>query len=311
MGHDVTLFASGDSKTKAKLSSVFPVGLIDYGVPWSDTLANNYNLSQAFLEAEKFDIIHSHSGLWTAFFMQFAKHPAVINTLHNIPKGGDWRWQLFEKYKNIYNPIFISQKQKQNSPVKFKNDWLVYNGIDVLQYKFNPKPEDKFIWIARVAPEKGVLNALTVAKKTGVRLTLAGQVQDMQKQFFETKVKPHLNKKIEFIGELSQKQLSPFYGSGKALLYPIEWEEPFGLVLVEAMACGTPVIAFNKGSIPEIIEHGKTGFVVNNVDEMIEAMKNIDSIDRNECRRAVQERFSKEVMTAEYEKIYYQLLEKK
>jgi glycosyltransferase involved in cell wall biosynthesis len=309
-GHNVTLFASGDSKTKAKLISVVEKGLISQGVPWHDWWWNNFNFSFAFEMAEKFDIIHTHWNILGANFQRFVKTP-VLHTFHNLPKKDDHRWKIFDYYKNDLNAIFISKSEKRNSPVKFKNSWVVYNAVDLSQFKFNPKGGDHFIWIARVSPVKGIETAIKVAKIMGLKLLLAGQIQPMMADYFKTKIKPQLNSKIRFVGELSQKELSDFYGQAKACLYPIEWEEPFGLIMAESQACGTPVIAFNRGSAKEVIKNGKTGFVVENTNEMIKAIKKIDQIKREDCRKWVEENFTIGKMVSDYEDIYYQILNRK
>ena len=186
---------------------------------------------------------------------------------------------------------------------------VIYNGSDLSHLKFNPKGGDHFIWIARVNKHKGIENAIAAAEKTGVKLLLAGRIDPTQTEYFEKTIKPHLNDKIQYVGELTEEQLSDFYGNAKALLYPIEWEEPFGLVVTESMACGTPVIAYRRGSMPELIENGKTGFVVeSNLDELIEAMKKIDNIDRKIVRKSTEERFSKEIMVNNYERTYYEII---
>jgi glycosyltransferase involved in cell wall biosynthesis len=305
-GYKVTLFASGDSKTKAKLVSVTKRGLIPQGVPWYDWWWNNFNYSLAFEKSNEFDVIHCH---WTPlgfFFQNFVKTP-VLHTFHNIPPKDDHRWQIFEHFKNS-NVVFISKKEKENCPVRFKKEFVVYNGIDISQFKFSKKPKDHFIWIGRIEPKKGPARAIILAKKMKLKLLLAGRLDPSQRDFFEKKIRPHLNGKIKYLGELSQKELSSFYGQARAFLYPLEWEEPFGLCPVEAMACGTPVIAFARGSMKEIIKNGKTGFVVKDVGEMIEAIKNVEKIKREDCREWVKENFTIEKMVENYEKIYYQIL---
>jgi len=306
-GHKVTLFASGDSKTKARLFSVIKRGLIDQGIPWHDWWWNNFNYSIAFEKAKEFDILHSHWNLLGANFQKLVKTP-VLHTFHNLPKKSDSRWKIFDYYKNDINAVFISESEKKNCPVKFKKNWVIYNGIDLSQFKFNPDPKDHFVWIARVSKAKGIENAILAAEKTGVKLLLAGQIQPMMRDYFEKKIKPRLTKKIRYVGELSQKELSDFYGSALACLYPIEWEEPFGLIMTESMACGTPVIVFNRGSAKEVVENGKTGFVVKNVAEMIKAMEKIKEIDRLNCRKRVEEFFSYQRMVSEYEKAYEEIL---
>jgi glycosyltransferase involved in cell wall biosynthesis len=306
-GHDVTLFASGDSKTKAKLVSVTKRGLISQGIPWHDWWWNNFNYSIAFERAKEFDIIHSHWNVVGANFQKLVKTP-VLHTFHNIPKRDDLRWKIFDYYKNEINAVFVSKSERKNSPVRFKKSWVVYNAVDLSQLKFNPRGGDHFIWIARVSPIKGIEIAIEAAKKLGLKLLLAGQIQPMMEDYFETKIKPQLTSKIKYIGEISQEELSDFYGSAKACLYPIEWQEPFGLIMAESQACGTPVIAFDRGSAREVVKDGKTGFVVKNVSEMIKAIKKIGQIDRKECRKWVEKKFTIERMVNDYEKVYYQII---
>jgi len=306
-GHEVTLFASGDSKTKAKLMSVVNQGLISRGVPWHDWWWNNLNYSIAFEMAKNFDIIHSH---WTPsgiYFQRFVKTP-VLHTFHNIPKGDDHRWKILENFRDS-NVVFVSKSERKNSEVKFKRSFVVYNAADLNQFKFNEKGGGHLIWIARVSPIKGIETAIKVAKKLGgMKILLAGQLQPMMEEYFKTKIKPQLSSKIRYVGEISQKELSDFYGSAKCLLYPIEWEEPFGLVMVESQACGTPVIAFDRGSAREVIKNGKTGFVVKNIGEMIGTVKKIDQIKREDCRAWVEKKFTIERMVSDYEKAYYQII---
>jgi len=315
-GHEVTLFASGDSKTKAKLISVYPKSLIKAGFNWQDPFWNLENLSRAFQIAEKFDIIHCHLDIWALPFQGFTKVP-VLHTLHNqlykssITREGQrkpTRLEIFKRHKKETLPIFISKSEKLNSAVKFPHHWVVYNGIDLSQFRFNPKPRDHFIWIARIDPFKGIENAIKAAEKTGVKLLLAGRIDPFRREYFKKKIQPHLGKKIRYLGELSQEELSDFYGSARACLYPIEWEEPFGLVMVESMACGTPVIVFDHGSAREVVEDGKTGFVVKNIDEMIRVMKKIEEIPRENCRERVEKYFTYQRMVDDYEKIYYEIL---
>lgn len=323
-GHDVTLFASGDSKTKAKLVSVYPRSLKEDNIPWTDPLWNLENLSVAFKKAEQFDIVHSHLDLWTLFFQETTKTP-VLHTFHNPlyissitdPERFPTRLKLFECHKNTTFGCFISKSQRDLCPVNFPKNAVVYNGIDISLYKFNPKPKDHFVWIARIDPYKGIENAIEAAKEAKVKLILAGRLDPERNDYFKEKIKPKLNDKIQYVGELSQKELSEFYGSARACLYPIEWHEPFGLVMTEAMACGTPVIAFDRGSVSEVVKNGKTGFVMpllnkkgeRNIKGIVEAIKKIDQLDRTDCRKWVEENFTYQKMTDGYEKIYSKLLQ--
>jgi len=324
-GHDVTLFASGDSKTKAKLVSVYPRALLKDKIPWTDPFWNLENLSQAFKKAGDFDIIHSHLDLWTLFFQDLTKTP-VVHTFHNPlyvssitdPKKIPTRLKMFEVHKKTTYGCFISKSQRKLCPVKFPYNWIVYNGIDLSLYKFNPRPKDYFAWIARIDPYKGIENAIEAAERAGIKLLLAGRLDPFRKEYFETKIKPHLGTKIKYIGEIPQDKLCEFYANAKATLYPIEWEEPFGLIVTESMACGTPVIAFDKGSMSEVIKNGVSGFVVpfydkkgkKNIDGLVESIKKIDQIKRKDCRKWVEENFTYQRMVDDYEKIYYQLVKK-
>lgn len=312
-GHKVTLFASGDSKTSAKLISVTKKNLYSRKIPWEDWLWHGLSFCLATKMAKNFDIIHSHLPLFGFFFQNFTK-TKVLHTFHNLPSKKDYCWQVLKNFKNS-NVVFVSRKEKKNSPLRFKREFVVYNGIDVKKFKFNPKAKDHFIWIGRFSPKKGPKNAILIAKKLKIKLLLAGQIQKIHEEFFEREIKPNLDEKIKYIGELDQKKLPSFYGKAKAFIYPLEWEEPFGLCPIEAMACGTPVIAFNLGSMPEIIKNGKTGFVVpflkkgkKNFEGIIEAIKKIDKIKREDCRKWVEENFTFEKMVENYEKIYYKLI---
>ena len=318
-GHKITLFASGDSKTSAKLVSVSPISLIKAKYSWQDPFWNLENLSEAFSRANKFDIIHSHLDLWTLPFQRLTKKP-VLHTLHNqlykasVIREGEkkpTRIEIFKKHKKETNAVFISNSEKKQSVIKFPNNWVVYNGIDISQFKFRAKPKNHFIWIARIDPFKGIENAIKAAEIAKVNLLLAGRLDSYRKDYFNKKIKPHLSKKIKYIGELSSKELSNFYGNALGCLYPIEWEEPFGLIMTESMACGTPVIAFNRGSVKEIVKDGKTGFVVKNINEMVKAMKKIDKINRLDCRKRVEKHFSYQKMVDNYERIYYSLISRK
>ena len=304
-GHQVTLFASGDSKTKAKLISVTKKGLRAEKIPWHDLFWNNLNHSRAFEMAKNFDILHCHWNILGAFFQRFVKTP-VLHTLHNTPSRSDHRWKIFDYYKKDLKVVFLSKNQQKRSPVRFKKEWVIYNGIDLSKFCFREKPEKFLLWVGRICPAKGPDIALKVAKKVGMNLILAGQLQPMYQDYFRKEIKPYLSEKIKYVGELTQKELHSLYGKAKALLYPASWQEPFGLVIIESMACGTPVIAFKKGSLPEIVSK-ETGFVVNNIEEMMTAVKSVDKIKRKDCRERVEKYFTFQKMVDNYERIYYKL----
>jgi len=320
-GHEVTLFASPGSSAKCKkLVSVYEKPLLEANIAWSNPIWNLRNLSLATEMANKgeFDIIHTHLDVWSLFFHNLTNTP-VLQTMHNplyrdnADASKDDRLRLFAQEAGKINMVFISQSAKNQAMIEFPEDscQIIYNGSDLSHFQFNPKGGGHFIWIARMNKHKGVENAIAAAEKLNAKLLLAGRIDPTQQEYFDKFIKPHLNEKIKYIGELTEDQLSDFYGPAKALLYPIEWEEPFGLVVTEAMACGTPVIAYRRGSMPELIEDGKTGFVIDsNLDLLVEAMKKIDQIDRSSVRQRVEKKFSKETMVDNYEKAYYKLISK-
>ena len=316
LGHKVTLFASGDSKTSAKLISVAKKGLISQNIPWQDWWWNAFNHSFAFSKANEFDIIHCHWTPMGMFFQNFVKTP-VLHTFHNLPSRDDHRWEILKNFSSS-NVVFISNKEKTNSPVRFNREQTIYNGINISNFKFNKNPKNYFLWVGRICEKKGIKNAVLAAKKAKIKLYIAGQIQPMYKDYFENEIEPLLNEDIHYLGEKNQEELNVLYGNAKGFLYPIEWQEPFGLCMAEAQACGTPVIAFDRGSVREVVNNGKTGFVVpfldkkgnKNIQGLVEAIKKIDEIKREDCRKWVEDNFTTDVMAKNYEKFYYKLLEK-
>ncbi len=313
-GHNVTLFASGDSRPPkgCKFVSAYPTSLKKEGVSWRDHAYELLILNQVFKRAKEFDIIHSHIDLWEVYFPSLVR-TVCLHTIHNPLYSStkkDSRLFIFEKFKDN-NYVAISKSQKKLSRVKLNFTGVVYNGIRIEEFDFNPTPNDHFVWSGRVNKHKGIENAIEIAEKTGIKLHLAGRLDKSQKKYFKEKIKPRLNDKIRYIGEYGREEKSKFFGESMALIYPIEWEEPFGLNMAEAQACGTPVIAYNRGSVPEVVKNGKTGFVVNNIKEAIKAVKEIGQINRRDCRQWVEEKFTEKTMVNGYEKLYYQLLNKK
>lgn len=317
-GHKVTLFASGDSKTKAKLVSARARHLVKDKISWSDTFWELEGLSFAFSQAANFDIVHCHVGLRALFFQDFLKTP-TLHTFHNPVYSRAKKLPIGLEMLNIHrknsNVCFISGAAKNLCPVKTKNSWVVYDGIDLAPFKFSPQPKDYFLWVGRMDPYKGIENVIEIAEQKKLKLYLAGKIDEKRQEYFEEKIKPHFSSKIKYLGELSQKELAKVYGDAIGLLYPIEWEEPFGLVMIESMASGTPVIAFNKGSVQELVKNGKNGFAVpfldkdkkKNLKGFSEAIDKISQVKRTSCRKWA-EKFSKEKMVENYEKIYYKLL---
>lgn len=317
LGHKVTLFASGDSKVTVKLKFWRKNHLAKDKIPWQDYFLEFEHLAFSFSKAKNFDILHCHIGPKSFPFLNFIKTP-VVWTFHNpiLPKPKTPLFELLNRYKDKANVVFLSRAHKKLCKIKFKKSFIVYNGIDLSLFKFNPRPKNYFLWVGRVEPYKGIENAILIAKMAGLKLFLVGKMDPEKREYFKEKIEPKLNQKIKYLGELSQKKLIKLYQEAIATIYPIEWPEPFGLIMVESMACGTPVIVFNLGSAKEVIKDGKTGFLVpflnkkgeKNFEGCVEAIKRIREIKRKDCRKWVEKKFSVEKMVKNYEKIYYRII---
>jgi len=271
-------------------------------------LFDQYIVSQIFKEnfKKEFDIIHIHPVDRVLPFALLTKTP-IVYTLHDPVYS--WKAKIFKMYQTK-NQYFISISDAQRKPAPNLN-WAgtVYNGIDLNLFSFNPNPKNYFLFTGRILPKKGPHLAIKAAVKAKENLVIAGAPRSGK--FWEKEIKPFLKRKnIKYVGFLSQEKLPKFYQEAKALLSPIQWEEPFGLTFIESMACGTPVIAFDRGSAREVINNGKTGFVVKNIEEMIEAIKKIDQIKREDCRAWVEKNFTIERMVNDYEKVFYQIIRK-
>ncbi len=316
-GHTVYLVASGDSITKAKLLPVFPKSIRsnlppnETGVEAREALKfiGLGKILEYLLYKLKVDIIHNHVGWRLLVFESLFKKTPMITTIHgplDIPLK-----QIV--YGNFAKSFFISISNNQREPMPQLNYVAtVYNGIDIKNFEFSNKGGNYLAFLARISPEKGPLQAIQIAQKSGLELRMAAKVDVADKNFFEKEVNPLIdNKQIKFLGEIDHKTKVELLKNAKALLCPLQWREPFGLFIVEAMACGTPVIVFDRGSARELVVNGKTGFIVKNVNEAVAALKKIDRIDRNDCRRWVEKNFTKEKMVDEYEKVYYEVLKNK
>jgi glycosyltransferase involved in cell wall biosynthesis len=316
LGHQVTLFSTKNSKVSVKVRGWRKRSLTEDKVPWTDYFLEFEHLAFSFSNLRNFDIVHCHTGPKTFFFLKFTQTPTIF-TFHN-PITIEKKTPLFEIskiYKDKINAVFLSKAHKKFCGFLFKKNFVVYNGVDLKLFQFSKKPKDYFLWVGRMEHYKGVENAIYVAKKTKIKLLLVGKIDPQKKKYFEEKIKPHLGNKIQYLGEVSKNKLIKIYQGAIATLYPIEWEEPFGLIMTESMACGTPVIAFERGSVKEVIKNEKTGFVVpflkgnrKNFDGIIEAIERIGEIKREDCRAWVEKNFSVEKMVKNYEKIYYKIL---
>lgn len=299
-GHDVTLFATGDSQTKAKLHSVYhtaaPREMLGNPVP------DLYHTTTAFEEAKNFDVIHNHTGYSGIALSNFIDTP-VLTTLHGI--FTEINTPFFKAFGNSCSYNSISDEQRKHGP-KMNYAGTVYNAIDFNSYPFSDKKKDQFVYLSRITQDKGSDVVIRIAKKAGVKLVMAGKIDPgRDTKYFEEKVHPHIDgKQIIFKGEVSESEKRNLLKDSRAFIFPLQWPEPFGLVMPEAMATGTPVIAFPYGSVPEIVENGITGFVVKTEDEMVEAVKRVDEIDHKECRDHAEKRFGVPRMAADYLELY-------
>jgi glycosyltransferase involved in cell wall biosynthesis len=304
-GHEVTLFASGDSRTSATLAPVIPRAL-RLGRPHQDPAAAFAALLADLSErAEDFDVIHSHVD-WLHLPILRQKGVPYLTTLHgriDLP-GLDRVLQRFP------DAPFISISDNQRSPLPNLR-WLgtVYHGMPEGDLRPLFEPGSYLAFLGRLAPEKGAHVAIDMAKRAGLPLRIAAKVPRSQSRYVKEQILPHVDDNlVRLIGEVDDRHKATFLANASALLFPIKWPEPFGLVMIEAMACGTPVIAFRKGSVPEVIQHGTTGFVVDSDTEAVEALKNIGELDRRRIRRAFEERFSAKRMADDYLRQYMALM---
>ena len=302
LGHDVTLFSSADARTKARLIPVRDQAIrLDPAPLKSDLAAHLTMLNEVRKRLDEFDIIHFHVDM--VHFPMFETVAArTLTTLHGRLDLKD----LPEVYRAWpkFPLVSISDSQRQFLP--FAN-WAgtVYHGMPESLYVFEPKPRGYLAFLGRMSPEKGPERAIAIAKKVGMPLKMAAKVDAADRTYFETEIRPLLDHPlIDYIGEIGDSEKSAFLGGAEALLFPIEWPEPFGLVMIEAMGCGTPVIGYDYGSAPEVIDDGVTGFVVAGEDEAVRAIAAARKLDRREVRRRFDRRFSATAMARGYLDLY-------
>lgn len=305
-GHDVTLFATGDSKTRANLEYVFdraPGPKLINSI-WHDTM----HQMLVHRDPNRFDVIHQHtafSGLVASMLLDVP----VVHTLH-----GEFTEEMRATYSEIADQMWfvaISEDQRSHMP-ELRYAAVVYNGVDLDVYPFREDKDDFVLFLGRADPAKGPLRAVEAAKLAGERLLMAMKIADQQEQrHWKEDVEPALTDATEVLGEISQEEKADLLSRAKAVLFPIDWDEPFGLVMAEAMACGTPVIATQRGAAPEVVADGETGFIVGVQDypeAATAALKRLGEIDPHACRRRVADRFSKETMVSGYEAVFEEVV---
>ena len=304
MGHDVTLFASGDSITSATLAPMRKEALrLDPTVKdWVATYMRMVEL--IYRRADEFDFLHFHIDYFPLALFSRQRTP-FLTTLHG-------RLDLTE-FKDVYETYpdapFVSISNSQRKPIPRLN-WVrtVLHGMPATLLTPQPVQQSYFAFLGRISPEKGVDKAIRIAGRAGVKLKIAAKVDNADKAYFDSEIKPLLAQgHVEFIGEIDDSQKPAFLSGAHALLFPIDWPEPFGLVMIEAMACGTPVIAFNCGSVPEVMDDGLTGFIVNSEDAAVAAIDRLDELDRAKVRQQFERRFTARRMAQDYVDVYTEL----
>jgi glycosyltransferase involved in cell wall biosynthesis len=306
MGHDVTLFASGDSETAARLEAVCPQALrLNTGIFNRD--APMIMLQERALGAVgDFDVVHSHLD-FLGFPLARRNSVPVVTTLHgrlDLPELEP----VFREYSEM--PL-VSISHAQRRPLSWAN-WqaTIHHGLPRDLYTFHPQSQGYLAFLGRISPEKRPDQAIEIAKRTGLPLRIAAKVDPADQQYYRSEIEPLLDHPlVEFIGEISDAEKDDFIGNALALVCPYDWPEPFGLVLIEALACGTPVLAYRRGSIPEIIDDGITGFVCESLTEMAKAVERLPLIDRRRCRSAFEERFTADRMARDYVALYERIIE--
>jgi glycosyltransferase involved in cell wall biosynthesis len=306
LGHRVTLFASGDSRTRADLEQMAPRAL--RGAPGlRDSLAPHVRmLGCVYRRAEEFDLIHCHTDYIGLPLAEYVKTPTIL-TLHgrlDLPEAAAC-------YREYSSSALVSVSDAQRAPlpdVPFCA--TVHHGVPPGLYPFRAHPEGYLVFIGRICPEKRVDSAVRVARHAGLPLRVAAKVDPADRAYYESEIRPlfETTPTVEFLGEVDDRAKAQLLGGALALLFPIDWPEPFGLVMIEALACGTPVIARRRGSVPEIVRDGKTGFICETEAEMVRAVERLPTIDRRRCREEFEARFTDRAMAERYARAYQRLL---
>jgi glycosyltransferase involved in cell wall biosynthesis len=300
-GHDVCLFASGDSTSKAEVVSLFP------DAPSADIGKTSTELRHAlscFERAAEFDIVNDHSGPLAAALGGAVETP-VVHTVHGplVSRDGELYASLARVAPGV-GLISVAMNQRKPQP---DLPWVAncHNALDLAAYPAHTERGEYLLFLGRMSADKGCHRAVEVAREAGLPLRIAGKMREpAEQEYFESYVAPYLGNGIEYLGETSHAKKVALLQNARATLFPIEWEEPFGLVMIESMACGTPVIATRWGAVPEVIEHGRSGIIVDDYRKMAEALADADELEPSECRRSVEERFSAERMVRDYEAAY-------
>lgn len=304
-GHEVTLFASGDSQTNARLRPMSNEGLRKANGVSNPQAPFTLMLEKAFSSANQFDLIHSHLDFLTFPLVRRCGTP-VLTTLHgrlDLP-------ELKPIFAEFLDCPLISISDAQRKPLAWAN-WqqTIHHGLPEHLYTFHPDSQPYLVYVGRLTPEKRPDHAIEIAKRVGMPLKIAAKVDPVDRDYFRTVIQPLLTDSlVEYVGEVTDPQKNDLIGNAYALLAPFDWPEPFGLVFIEALACGTPILAYRRGSVPEIINNGHTGFICESVDEMVKSVPEISTLDRRHCRQIFEQRFTVERMVQNYLSVYEHLV---
>jgi glycosyltransferase involved in cell wall biosynthesis len=307
-GHDVTLFASGDSITRARLIPACR-GSLRLNKHCVDHLAHHLVMMDQVLEhARNFDVIHFHTDYLHFPVARYVPVPHVT-TLHGRLDIPDLI-PVYDRFRDI--PV-ISISNAQRKPLPWAN-WAgtIYHGLPPDLFRFQPNPGTYLAFLGRISPEKRADRAIEIAKRAGMPLKIAAKVDRVDKRYFKRVVEPLLDAShVEWVGEISDREKDDFLGNAYALLFPIDWPEPFGLVMIEAIACGTPVIAYDGGAVPEVIKDGQTGFIAKNLEDAADAVHRVSEISRTHCRKIFEKRFTVTRMARDYVRIYRRTIDRR
>ncbi len=314
-GHEVTFFGPATANMNAKIIPTIPTPLREQYVPWENNTYTLFHFTEVFDRAHDFDIVHVHLNKAQDYvslpFSVYRNTPTLFTPHFRIPDAlyKPDRYKVLQKYRHLpYSSISESQQKKDYNFIT-----NVYNSVDLAKYSFSPQTESYFVWLGKITSFKGTKEAILAAKKAKKQLYILGVIEhgvEENLQYYEKEISPHIDgKQIIFKESVGMPEKAKLLGKAKALLNPIQWDEPFGLVMIEAQATGTPVIAYKRGAAPEVVQDKKTGFLVESVDEMVEAIEKIDTIRRKDCRKFIKDNFSVEKMVEGYERAYQDVLQ--
>lgn len=323
MGHQITLFATADSKTSARLIPLWPKATMrdPYAKKKDPSFYTKLTVAAALNQQSEFDIIHDHSRFIAPYFAPLVKTPIVSTIHHPISFEESYKKEFPPDYQPYFKNAWETYRKKVHTVVvsRFQAEkyaapsTVIHNGTNIHTVLPNYDPGKYLAFLGYITPDKGVAEAIQAVLKTDETLLISGPLDqtELNQKYFSEKIHPFLdNQKIKYLDPLSHEEKINFLKNAKAVLMPIQWDEPFGLVAIESMTCGTPVIAWNRAAMPEIIENGVSGFLINSVEEMAQKISQINKLDRKNARKRVEENFTSEIMAQNYVNLYNQILKK-